>query len=194
MGAEDWTILNEPTSRASTRTFLGVTRAKEGPFTWRRKEDKWHLERADFDELRVLGPSPNTGAQARPGLYLILHSQAPGEPNHWCLSVAHENEKGDTYQVTGDAEFMHYAHEKGVNRFQAEDFKTAYTMVKELFPDAEDLLKRVVDEEKPPSAPNRASISENCQGWCWRVLSRLAEQGIVTQGTLEDVKRMIEPV
>jgi hypothetical protein len=39
-------------------------------------------------------------------LYLSLahHAQGPGEPFHWSLFVAHENQPGSVYQVKGDAE------------------------------------------------------------------------------------------
>lgn len=34
-------------------------------------------------------------------LFLTIHTQLPGEPQHWSLFLAKENESGDVYQVNG---------------------------------------------------------------------------------------------
>ncbi|CDM27840.1 unnamed protein product [Penicillium roqueforti FM164] len=39
---------------------------------------------------------------------LVHEEQGEGEPLHWSLFVATENEPGMVYQVTGDAELMTY--------------------------------------------------------------------------------------
>lgn len=40
------------------------------------------------------------------------------------------------------------------------------------------VVKQVAENE-PPRTPNRQSLRENCQGWTVRVISKLAERGIV---------------
>ncbi|KAJ6079123.1 hypothetical protein N7467_008876 [Penicillium canescens] len=94
----------------------------------------------------------------------IHHAQGPGEPFHWSLFVAHENQPGSVYQVKGDAESMAYDPENLVNETQAESFSTLYKLA-------------VVSEEQA-----RVFVIENCQGWSvrvFRVIAKLAERGIV---------------
>ena len=49
-------------------------------------------------------------------------------------------------------------------------------------------------KEVPPSAVNRASVKENCQGWTIRVLEKLAEEGIINAAKLQTVKDQVEPI
>jgi hypothetical protein len=49
-------------------------------------------------------------------------------------------------------------------------------------------VDEIVRAEKPPSAPNRAAVTEHCQGWTVRVVRRLVEEGIAEErvvGVLE---------
>jgi hypothetical protein len=54
--------------------------------------------------------SENTSPPPDKPLYLSLvhEKQGQGEPLHWSLFVAHENQLGSAYQVKGDAEYMIY--------------------------------------------------------------------------------------
>ncbi|KAF1848978.1 uncharacterized protein K460DRAFT_83742 [Cucurbitaria berberidis CBS 394.84] len=129
-----------------------------------------------------------------PSLYIVLEKQADGEPNHWSLFVAHENQKGNQYQVHGDAENMHYLHAQNVGLFSTENYFTSYSIVESVPPATEDLVRDCADSEPPPSAPNRAAVTENCQAWVCRVLTRLAQQGIVKEEKVASARRMVEPI
>jgi hypothetical protein len=125
-------------------------------------------------------------------LSLVLETQSFGEPDHWSLFVASEGRSGQVYQVKGDAEFMEYEHAEGVDILTSESLKTAYTLCN-LTQDQAERVAYYANTEPPPSAPDRASVRENCQGWTVRVLEKLAEEGIVTEDWLERVKDMVEP-
>lgn len=190
VNSEEWTVLDNPTSNASIRKIYGIERASEGPFTWRRYGTNWALERTDFNEA----PAPAAPAQENPSLYLVLQVQAKGEPNHWSLFVAREGKKGDVYQVKGDAESMSHRHAQKVNIFLSLTYRTSYVLVQDLPAAAEAWVKSLAETETPPSAPNRAAVRENCQGWACRVLAKLVEKGIVSKDTLASVQGMIEPI
>jgi hypothetical protein len=190
VGVEEWSSLGGPTANASMATIRGIYRAKEGPFTWRYKGDTWNLERVTFEE----SSSSSAPVQQNRSLYLVLQNQAPGEPKHWSLFVSSEGERGDVYQVKGDAEMMAHQHKKSVDIFRSASFHTSYTIVQDLPETSEAWVKYYAEHETPPSAPNRAAVRENCQGWSYRVLTKLSEQGIITKETLTSVEAMIEPI
>jgi hypothetical protein len=83
-------------------------------------------------------------------LYLVQEERGPGEPSHWALFLADENEPdyGYVYQVTGDAECMTYepSAEK-VNVFDAGITSNVYTLA-------------VVSEEQAKAAQLVKQISE----------------------------------
>ncbi|KAF2012946.1 hypothetical protein BU24DRAFT_425543 [Aaosphaeria arxii CBS 175.79] len=188
--ATEWTLLSEPTSRASTRKVLGIERASEGPFTWRRHGTPWALEKIQFEPTETV----SSQAQERPSLHLVLQRQSEGEPDHWSLFVACEGQKGERFQVTGDAENMYYVHDLDMNILEDEAYKTSFVLAKDLDAEAEVCIKRIAEAETPPSAPNRAAVRENCQGWAYRVVCKLVEEGVVLGEKLPGVKAMIEPI
>jgi hypothetical protein len=190
VATEDWTALDGPTSNATMRKIRGIERATEGPFTWRRYGQPWRLERVEFEQAEA----STAPAVENPSLFLVLQSQADGEPDHWSLSIASESQGGDVYQVKGDAENMHHEHEQNTNIFRLTSYKTSYTLIHDLSPNAEALVKYYAEAEAPPSAPNRAAVKENCQGWTYRVLARLAEKGIMSQDMLPRIQELMEPI
>ncbi|CAG8289716.1 unnamed protein product [Penicillium olsonii] len=132
-------------------------------------------------------------------LYLVQEEQGPGEPNHWALFLADENEPdyGYVYQVTGDAEHMTYepSAEK-VNVFDAGIASNVYTLavVSEDQARAAKLVKQIAEQEPPPRANDRNSVTENCQGWTMRVVAKLVDEGIVMSQKLEMARSMLQPV
>ncbi|OJD12309.1 hypothetical protein AJ78_07075 [Emergomyces pasteurianus Ep9510] len=127
-------------------------------------------------------------------LSLIQHKQAEGEPNHWSLFVARENEAGPVYQVTGDAECMSYQPSPvPTNIPSSESFLNAYDLA--VVTDAQALIvKEVAENEPPPKAENRQAVVENCQGWTVRVIAKLVAKGIVGSAKLEMARSMVEPI
>ena len=126
-------------------------------------------------------------------LTLIFERQAEGEPNHWSLFVAREGESGCVYQVKGDAEQMKHEFANDVNMLNIETLEFVLEvaiLTDEQAASVGDYARR----EVPPSAPNRAAVMENYQGWTVRVLENLATQGIVPIAKLETIKRMVEPI
>lgn len=155
--------------------------------TW---ESKSYRSRKGTKEWTLVDQPP-AEPQLTPSL--VLHAQEPGEPDHWSFFVAHEGGTGTEYQVKGDAELMHHTYAEGVNIQNAASFKTAYTRANLSQVQAE-LVAYYANQEAPPSAPDRASVRENCQGWAVRVLEKPKGQNIVTEEWLENAKSMLEPV
>ncbi|OAX76926.1 hypothetical protein ACJ72_08781 [Emergomyces africanus] len=127
-------------------------------------------------------------------LSLIHHQQAEGEPNHWSLFVARENEPGLVYQVKGDAECMSYQPSLApTNILDSESFLAAYDLA--VITDAQALaVKQVAENESPPNAVNRQAVVENCQGWTVRVIAKLVARGIVESAKLEMARSMVQPI
>lgn len=128
-------------------------------------------------------------------LSLVLESQAPGEPNHWYLLVAREDEEpGMVYQVTGDAECMAYEPSSQPDPITAsETFLNMYELAT-LTDETAAVVRKVAEQEPPPQAESRRDVTENCQGWDVRVLAKLADRDIVTEGKVEFARSMVEPV
>ncbi|EGE08384.1 hypothetical protein TEQG_07494 [Trichophyton equinum CBS 127.97] len=127
-------------------------------------------------------------------LSLVHQKQGPGEPLHWALLVARENQPGMVYQVKGDAEYMTYqAPNRSVDITSSASFLTMYQLAVVTEQQAA-VVKEVADNETPPRAPNRQSVKENCQGWTVRVITKLVEKGIVSNAKLQMAKSMMQPV
>ncbi|PLN74732.1 hypothetical protein BDW42DRAFT_189637 [Aspergillus taichungensis] len=115
-------------------------------------------------------------------LSLVHEAQGEGEPNHWYLFVAEENERGFVYQVKGDAECMRYEPSgRKVNVLHSASFLTSYTLA-------------TITDERPPRANSRREVTENCQGWTVRMIARLVDIGIVPTEKLEMAKSMVEAI
>lgn len=132
--------------------------------------------------------------QAPLQLQLVHHNQAPGEPIHWALYVARENEPGMVYEVTGDAECMTYAPSKEpVRVLEADTLRDVFTIANLSGADAQ-IVKETAEHEPPPRAASRKDVRENCQSWAVRVLARLAEKGIVEEAKVEMARSMVQPI
>lgn len=141
-----------------------------------------------------LADIPSAAAEDPLYISLVREKQGEGEPNHWSIFVHRENQDGWLYQVTGDAECMQYAHSpEPVNILNSEAFLDIYNLAT-VGEEEVITLREIVDSEPPPRAESRALVTENCQGWAVRVISRLAERGVVQEKKLEMARSMLEPV
>lgn len=175
------------TTPVTTRGLSEVCEVNGHHFKRRKGTQEWK----EYTPDQSLPPP----SQFRP-LYLSLvhENQGPGEPRHWSLLVAHENQPGMIYQVKGDAEFMKYEPSNGLEDIvQSESFSTLYQLAV-LTEEQATVVKQIADNEPPPRAPNRQSVKENCQGWTVRVIAKLVERGIVPPAKLDMARSMMEPV
>ncbi|KAK4141960.1 uncharacterized protein C8A04DRAFT_13685 [Dichotomopilus funicola] len=145
--------------------------------------------------------TPSSTSEPPPTRYqtVIAEHQTQNEPKHWSLFSHIPNARGtgpgQVWQVTGDAEFMHFEHAEGVDWMESPDFAWHQVLSQDL--DDAQLLR--VDEiaraEKPPSAPNRAAVVEHCQGWTVRVVRRLVEEKIVKrEGVVGMLEGYMDPI
>ena len=170
----------------------------------------------------TLGTSSNTYNRIYVYLHLVRLHQATSPKKHWLLHLAPENAAGNTYEVTGDAEFMRYAHsrpgedviiaelegvadvfevagfawdpEAGVEGMGEGKGKNKSKEFEGFKEEVKERIEKVVAREKPPAAADRRSVWENCQGWVVRVVEGLVEEGLVERRRLEMVKGLLEPV
>lgn len=155
---------------------------------WKRKI-KPNGERTDWEPL-----SPTLTPSELPlQLFLVLESQAAGEPDHWSLFVAREGEIGQAYQVTGDATYMTYIHYLNINLLESESYSASYALG-DISEDQHKTVRKCAETEPPPRAASRTEVKENCQGWALRVLKRLSDQGIVSTEWVTSVEDLMEPV
>lgn len=140
-----------PTSTTPIRT-IGLSEICEingHHFKRRKGAQKW-IEYKPEDNLP---PS----SQFQP-LYLSLvqQKQGPGEPLHWSLLVAHENQPGFIYQVKGDAEYMTYQpSNRSIDITKSGSFLTSYQLAV-LTEQQATVVKQVADREPPPSSTQSA--------------------------------------
>ena len=152
------------------------------------------------DWKRRVGTTEWTEAESRPPadipameLKLVREEQISGEPNHWSLFLAREGEPGIIFQVRGDATAMSYAHEEDVNAVNSLDYKDSY-IIAQPTTDQAMRIRYWATREVPPSAPNQAAVTENCQGWTIRVMEHLVSEGIVQRGWVDAARDLQEPV
>lgn len=142
----------------------------------------------------IAPPPPSTEDEQPPVfLHLVLENQAEGEPKHWYLFVAPEGKAGSVYQVTGDATFMHYEVQHDSSRLTSESYDTSYILAR-LDEGQENVVRSCAESEAPPRAENRASVTENCQGWTIRVLRRLQQEDIVPVKWISFAEGIKQPV
>ncbi|KAJ5209001.1 hypothetical protein N7449_003380 [Penicillium cf. viridicatum] len=182
-----------PGTTIKTRGFREVCEVDGRIFFRKRGAQGWTEDTSNPEALKPPVESPNLY------LYLVQEEQAPGEPNHWALFLADENEPdyGYVYQVTGDAEDMKYepSAEK-INVVDAGLTSNVYTLavVSQEQARAARLVKQAAEEELPPQAENRKSVTENCPGWTVRVIDRLVKEKIVMPQKLELARSLMQAV
>lgn len=177
-----------PDTPIKTISLREVCEINGQKFSRRRGTERWSKHNPE-----ILYPPPQDD---QPPLYLslVLEAQGPEEPFHWSLLVAHENQPGFLYQVTGDAEYMTYEPSDGpTDIVNSECFSNIYHLA-ELTEDQALLVKQIAELEPPPGAPDRRSATENCQGWAVRVIARLVETEVVQQAKLDMAREMLQPV
>ncbi|KAJ5948114.1 hypothetical protein N7466_001129 [Penicillium verhagenii] len=160
-------------------------------FTRRKGADEW-TEYIASQSPSDRGPS----SHSPPIIYLSLihYIQGEGEPLHWSLFFARENQPGYEYQVKGDAEHMTYEPSDGmVDVVNADDFLNIYHLAA-MVPTQESVVRFVAEEEVPPRAVNRKAVVENCQGWCVRVIATLVTMGIIPETKLQMARSMLQPI
>ena len=90
-------------------------------------------------------------------------------------------------------EAMRYQPSSGpVNIISSRSFHTLFHIA-ELTELQAAIVKEVCDHEIPPSAPNRRLVTENCQSWVIRVVSKLVKLGIVKE-KLEMARQLQDPI
>lgn len=126
--------------------------------------------------------------------HLSIINKVQESPPHWCLFVAAKGQPGKVYEDSEDAEYMIYQPSTepiDITKFTI--FLTLYQLavMKE---QQEMLVKQVADIGPPPQALNREPITDNCQGWVVRVITKLVERDIVPSSKLEMARSMMQPV
>jgi hypothetical protein len=141
-----------------------------------------------------------TPASEPPTRYLsvVAEHQAENEPKHWFLFLHVPNAlgtgPGQVWQVTGDAELMRFEQAAGVDRMSSPDFAWHQVLSKNLTDEELDRVDEIAKGEKPPSAPNRAAVTEHCQGWSVRVVKRLVEEGVVEGRLVGVLEGCMDPI
>jgi hypothetical protein len=76
---------------------------------------------------------------------------------------------------------MSFSHAEGVDRMDSPDLAWFQVLNKELSEEQFQRVNEIAWEEKPPSAPSRAAVTETCHGWVLRVVGRLVQEEIVPE-------------
>ena len=131
-------------------------------------------------------------------LHVVARHQAEGEPKHWALFASRPDANGKTHgqawQVTGDAEYMHYDHAGDIDLFNSASFAWHQTLNSNLSDSDFVTVDRLARSEVPPRAKSRREVTENCQGWTIRLLRRLVAEGIVEQSAVVALQQYMDPI
>ncbi|KAK8142440.1 hypothetical protein G3M48_008772 [Beauveria asiatica] len=150
------------------------------------------------DWTAVEAPVSEVEESSRLQLSVVVQRQAENEPKHWSIFCHRPNlsgtGKGQIWQVKGDAEYMHYQHALDVDILSSQSFEWHQVVNNDLSESQRARVNQICNSEPPPRAANRASVTENCQGWVIRVLYRLAREGIVQQGAITMLQRYMDPI
>lgn len=101
---------------------------------------------------------------------------------------------GYVWQVKGDATFMRYDHSPNADVLNSFSFRDLYILAENLTPENIQFIDRIANHERPPSARNRAEVTENCQHWTLRVIRELVRRNLVSQQRYQGVQQLLEPV
>lgn len=176
------------TTPIKTFGFREVCEVNGRTFTRRKGTQQWTEQTAST--------SSSNQSLLSPPLYLSLvhQRQGQGEPLHWALFVSRENQPGYIYQVKGDAEYMSYLpSNRAVNIVQSGSFFNIYHLAA-VTEEQQAVVSNVAAAEVPPRAKDRKSVTENCQGWTFRVITKLVGLGLVPTSKLDMARSMREPV
>lgn len=131
-------------------------------------------------------------------LSLVVENQAEGEPKHWSLFSHFPNDagsgSGQVWQVKGDAELMHYEHASDADMLASECFAWHQVLNNNLGDAQLARVDEIARSEPAPRAASRAAVTEHCQGWTIRVLSRLAKEGIVEESAVIALRQYMDPI
>ncbi|AEO55080.1 hypothetical protein MYCTH_2107761 [Thermothelomyces thermophilus ATCC 42464] len=131
---------------------------------------RWHLVHSETQPLTdwtTVEPAIDDNLKASASetsfhLSVVAEHQAENEPKHWCLFSHIPSEMGtgpgQLWQVTGDAELMHFEHATGVDKLSSPDFAWHQVLNNDLSAAQLARFDAIAREEKPPSAPNRAAV------------------------------------
>ncbi|KAJ6015365.1 hypothetical protein N7540_009956 [Penicillium herquei] len=181
--------MSEYPSSATPRRIIGLREVCEvngRTFTRLRGTQQWS-ERNSAPELLDSSPSSIK-------ISLVLEDQGEGEPRHWFLFVGRENEAGYVYQVKGDAEYMTYEPSEGLVDIASAEIRLDIYHLAAVNEEEALSIGKVAESEPPPRAPSRRLVTENCQGWTMRVLSRLVDMEILTSENYQMARAMLQPV
>ena len=181
-------INNSPIVETASGPFgrLYAMTADSLQYTKRAVDSGWNL--VPMSDSGV-SPTINSGILQ---LLLVFEHQAADQPDHWSLFLAREGAKGTVYQVTGDAEAMHYSFIEDTNPVtELDTFNTAFVMAESISPEQQRKVVVAVEHMVPPSAPNAAAVKENCQTWCAKVLVQLMRENIVERRKVEEAAAMM---
>jgi hypothetical protein len=89
---------------------------------------------------------------------------------------------------------MRYLPDINDNIIVSSTYKEGRTLNGNLTEDQRARIQYWAENTVPPSAPNAGAVTENCQHWAVRVLSRLQNEGIVTQGKVKEVAGLVQPL
>ncbi|TQV92275.1 hypothetical protein V2A60_006965 [Cordyceps javanica] len=164
---------------------------------WTRKVDP-ESGKPTSDWTAVEAPVSEVEEGSRLQLIVVAQRQADNEPKHWSIFCHRPNSsgtgKGTVWQVKGDAEYMHYQHTLNTDILNSRSFEWHQVVNNNLNESQLARVEQICNSEPPPRAANRASVTENCQGWVIRVLYRLAKEGIVQQNAIAVLQRYMDPI
>lgn len=166
---------------------------------WTRKLDRTTgLAISEWTEVEKPPTDENEPPSTTRHLSVVAEHQADNEPKHWYLFSHIPNAMGtgagQVWSVTGDAELMHYDHAEDVDRMSSEAFAWHQVLSKDLSKEQLARVDQIARTESPPSAPSRAAVTENCQGWAIRVLRRLVDEKIVEEKAVDILQKLMDPI
>lgn len=82
---------------------------------------------------------------------------------------------------------------RAVNIVQSGSFFNIYHLAA-VTEEQQAVVSNVAAAEVPPRAKDRKSVTENCQGWTFRVITKLVGLGLVPTSKLDMARSMREPV
>lgn len=166
---------------------------------WTRKIDR--KTKQPVGEWAKVEAAPSDDDEAIPAtlhLALVTENQAEGEPKHWSLFCyipdATGRGRGQRWQVTGDAQFMHYEYASDIDIMNAESFAWHQVLNPNISTVQAARIDGIARTEPPPHAESRASVTEHCQGWTIRVLRQLAREGVVEDTAVSALQQYMDPI